>query len=167
MLLRAVALSMAVLNAPHPAAVRTAASCPAQRFCREAHTLMNAWYVYKPYGSFHAIDGTYAGPRTGLRIRLLDHAGLIAIERDRAVVLAKVQAHGAPLLYASLMVRTAGSFFSNTATILVGRGMRPRTVTLRGDRLRISVVQSNGREATQIYHVTGRSIQVAATRHAQ
>lgn len=143
-------------------------SGPGERFCHDARIVQNAWFVFKPYGSFHLAAGKYVSPRSGLIIRLLNRPGLLAVEGNRAIALATVHPRNKDVrLYASLMIRTSNGFFFNTATTLVGTRVRPLNLTLHGDRLRISIVQRNGRQATQIYHVTNRSLTAAATRHAQ
>ena len=154
-------------------AIATIAFATPARAAREvsAHditTLKNAWIVYPGYGSYHLRNGSYESPAHTFGITLFERAGMIAVEGSRAATLSGVVPAGpGAILYLSLFTRTADGFFRNDATVAIGRGVRPLSLTMHGNRLRLSVVQPGGRQATLIYHMTGRGLTAAATRHEQ
>ena len=136
------------------------------RWCRDVRTLRNAWFVYPPYGSYHLHDGKFRNPSQLLTVRLLERPGLIAIDRDHAAAFTAVtRGVSGASMYLSFFSRL-GPWFVNDATLNLGT-VRPLSVTLHADRLRVSVIERNGRQSILIYHIAGRRLKAAATRHAQ
>jgi hypothetical protein len=135
---------------------------------QDVRTLLNAWFVYPTYGSFQLSNGRFVTPSGRIRISMLKGARFTPIEGMKIAALSTLQTSSQPrVLFLSLFTRTAAGYFRDDATVRIGERVRALSLTMRGGRLRVSMVQPNGRQATLIYHVTGRGLQEAATRHAQ
>ncbi len=156
----AAALAVAALAAP--------ASAAGDASAHDVRTLKNAWIVYPRFGTYHLKNGGYESPARNFRISLLARKGMLAVDRTRAAALSMISpARPGRILFLSVFTRTPAGFFRNDATVTIGRGALPLGLTLHGNRLRLSVVQLGGRQDILIYHLSGRGLTAAATRHAQ
>lgn len=146
-------------------ASRTVAPCPSPRWCRDVATLEDAVYVYAPYGTFHLRDGHYA--KGGVAAAFFDRPGLIAFDGSKAAVVTLFHANTAqPAVYVHVFRLLPSGLYENAATGRLG-AVRPMSVTLHGDRLRVSALDARGYESTTVYHLSGRGLRAVATRHAQ
>jgi len=135
---------------------------------KDVRTLLNAWFVYPAYGSFQLKNGRYMSASGRMRIALVGGQRFVPIEGSKIAALSTLQTPGTrSILFLSLFTRTNAGYFRDDATVRVGQRVRPLSVTMHASRIRVSVVQPNGRQATHIYHMTGHGLQEAATRHAQ
>lgn len=161
----ALAAGFLILAITGAQASRNVAPCPSVRWCRDVATLEDAVYVYAPYGTFHLHDGHYA--KRGVAAAFFDRPGLIAFDGPKAAVVTLFRAHTAqPAVYVHIFHRIPSGLYENAATRKLG-GVRPMSVTLHGDRLRVSALDSRGHQSTIIYHLSARGLHAVAIRHAQ
>lgn len=162
------ALAAAVFLILPPAgaeASRNIAPCPSARWCRDVATLEDAVYVYAPYGTFHLRDGHYAKDRVAASF--FDRPGLIAFDGPKAAVVTLFRVNTAqPAVYVHIFRRIPSGLYENAATRKLG-AVRPLSVTLHGDRLRVSSLDGRGHQSTTIYHLSGRGLHAVAIRHSQ
>lgn len=135
---------------------------------KDVRTLLNAWFVYPGLGSFQLKNGHFVSSSGRIRISMLKGARFTPIEGLKIAALSTVQRASEPrILFLSLFTRTPAGYFRDDATVRIGTRVRALLLTLHGGRLRVSIVQPNGRPAILIYHATSRGLEEAATRHAQ
>ena len=134
---------------------------------QDVRLLKNAWFVFPVYGSVQLKNGNYVSPSHRIHIAVVSGTRFVPIEGSRIAALSTVRVPGEPTqLFLSLFTRDEAGYFRNDATVRVGRGVRPLSLTMHASRIRVSIIRSSGRETTLIYHVTSHGLQEAATRHA-